>query len=214
MKTSKISTYISLGLSLLFALLIGLKLIELRNGQILNAQKAAIIKQTLLEGPQLMIGQSEAPYTLIVYYSYDCKYSRAFFHNNYPSIKEELIQSGQLNMVLKPVLLTADDELAAAYNLLYSLNTIGIFEHLHDVLIQHHDMVYSPDFIAFQNELIMENDELAECLARQTQDPEYLKNKQQLKAVYKNAVPVFIINNRIFKGKISLTEIEKVIARN
>lgn len=214
MKKAKISTYISIALSVILVILILLKLTDLRHGKKLNTQKAELIKQTLLDGSQLILGNPEAPNTLIVYFSYECKYSRAFFHNNLPSISEHLVETQRINIVLKPVVLVPNEELAKAYNMLYCLNTIGIFDELHTLLLNNYDIIYSYDFATFRNDIIMDNNEIAECFSNQEHSPTCIENKRQLNAVYKNAVPVFIINNRLFIGKISWQEIENILPKN
>ena len=211
LKKKRISFYISIVLSLIFSALIILKLLELRNDRFLNKQKSEQVERILTEGEQLIVGSYDAPNSLLVYYSYECKYCRHFFFNIYPEIYDAFVKNNRINIILKPINLTENEAMTKAYNLLYCLNRLGLFEELHQILLNHHKAVTDQEIMVFQNNLTMENDEIAECLMIQERQPQYLKNNKELSLLHRNEVPVFIINKRIFKGKITTDEIKKAI---
>ena len=199
---SRLKTIASIAVSSLLLLLIVIKIADIRQHKAITIKSEQLLLEIFSEGEEIIIGNNEAKKTLIVFYDYNCAYCRSFFANYYPAIYDEFVKTGALRLILKPVNLGNDITITYAYRLLPCLYDIGVFDDLHQLLLDNPDLIFSSDFEIFINTLVAENPSIEECVISRYDDATGDENKAQLKKLGLSGTPTFVIGNKVFTGKI------------
>lgn len=210
-KQNKLKTIASIIISCILIVLIIIKIGDLRSHKAITIKSEKLLMDLFSDGPQIILGDTEAPKTLIVFYDYNCPHCRSFFTNTYPAIYNEFVATKKLKISLKPVYLGSDPIINYAYQLLPCLYNIGMFDELHQLLLQNHDLIFSSDFEIFINTLVAENPSIEECISHKNSNLEENSNKSQLKKMGLNGTPTFVIGNKVFTGKIELEIIRDIL---
>lgn len=197
-------------IGLIAAFIGGAFIIKAKRNQIKTIHSAELLEYVLNEGSHIIIGNTDAQTTLFMFYDYHCKACRFFFKNEYATIKNKFVDTGQLQLVLKPISLHNTPETEDAYRFLNCLSYMGIFEELHEILLLDHNYVFTKEFNEFKNKLIVENQELAQCVTASNYNAISI-NKEQWKKLNFSSVPIFILGNKIYKGNIKPQDIKGFI---
>lgn len=164
-----------------------------------------------IDNTSIIIGNSDAPVTIHVYYNYQCSACKTFFENTFDIIYTNYIRTDKAHMVLKPIYTGEDEQIINSLKLLFCLNKIGKYETLHQLLLLNNDIVHTPDFINFTQSVLNSNSELYECYTTNEGLAGLIKNNKEFKQLKMNTSPVFIINNSILKGAYDYSTFDKII---
>lgn len=175
-----------------------------------NKKSAAYLLDMFNDGEQIRLGSAESDHTLVLFYDYECPICRRFFNHSLPILQAE-IESEQLSILLKPVNLNGDASRSEAYNLLYCLNRIDLFQDLHEVLLIEPNYMYHQDFLTFKEELFREQLEIQACVESFTIDSKIENNKLLLKELGFKSLPLYLIGNRTYNGHLSPEKIKRLI---
>lgn len=192
--------------------LISTLVVKQQSEQAKTIRNEALLMNVLDDGQQIIIGQDDAPHTLVLFYDYNCSNCRHFFNDIYPSLNTQWIEPGLLKLILKPVNLGHNEEVSKAYQLIYCLNKLGLFQDIHEVLMIDSDIVHEPEFGEFVDAACLENNEIAECISRNNDCEQVHNNKVLLNKLGAKAVPLFVLGNKTYKGNLSTERISKILS--
>ncbi len=145
-------------------------------------------------------GTDSAPVTMILYFSYQCKFCISFFKEIFPEIKDNYLDPGHVKLILKPVELRENADMMLALQSIVCMNKSGKFDKLHELLLYNYEVVYTEDFQLLVDDIIAANTDIAECLIKHN-DYEYITaNNNEFRELEFSGTPAFIINSSIYQG--------------
>lgn len=159
-------------------------------------------------------GSEDAKATIINYYSYKCKYCREFNKTVMPLLRKNFINTGIIKFVHRPVY---DNQTIFLGGMINCVNDSQIKLKINDdfFTISKEELEdidsYSNKFIKNYN--IVNKEEFKECYVsdRVLNKIAYNQNKNVKLLKLNKGVPIFVINNIIYRGYISYNKLENIL---
>jgi len=168
-----------------------------------KAQKEIPRLSIMPAGSGPMLGNANAPVTIIAFVDYECPFCKQFLNNTLPQIEEEYINSGKVKVVFRDLPLeTHSNAKKLAQFAHYYHRKSGFSEFLRLVLDKDFDSG------AFVNE----RDSLLSDLSRDVMlNDEISESKLMANIAGITATPSFVVNSRILVGSRSFSEFSQLI---
>jgi protein-disulfide isomerase len=174
------------------------------------------LAELMAPGPlgEMSIGDEKAPCTIIEYASMTCPHCAHFHETTYPELKKKYIDTGKVRFIFREFPL---DQLAAAAFMLARCGGGDKFFPMIEILFhQQKDWVVQrplQPLMTIAKQAGLSEQQFNECL----------KNQQVLDGIEEvrtraaqkfgvQSTPTFFINGKLFRGAVTLPEIEKEIA--
>jgi len=205
-KTSKIISVLLWLISLVLAVLIVLQLYKYFSSPEPPGIKTNIKKHE----NDIIWGSASAPVTIYVYSSYTCKYCTLFFEEVFPEIKENFIEPGHVELVLKLVEIPENPKIMRALQAVICVNKFGKLDKLHELLLYNSNVVFSNEFELLIDDYINSNPDIGNCLVNHG-NYEYIRNNnKEFKENQFSGTPTFIIENKVYSGFRSYEKFEEI----
>lgn len=157
-----------------------------------------------------VLGDENAPVTIVEYFSYDCSHCKNFHLSTFPIIKEKYIDTGQVKYIARQLFGIPYFPLAA----LCAAEQDKYWQY-HDYMFTHREEIVSEKDLGklkeFAAALGLNQEQFDSCydeLRYQDQIIAWTEDGQELGLT---GVPVFFINNQKIEGNLPLSEFEKAI---
>lgn len=161
------------------------------------------------------IGSQHAPVQIVAYTSLTCKHCCNFYLNSLPKIKSRYIDSGHASILLKQFV---DDKGSLEGSVLCNclLDKDKFFTFVNNLykrqdkwLKSSNPSEYLRHFTKFYG---YSDDNIDDCLSDKSWHKTLLSNQKMLVSVYDiQAVPIFIVNGKVYKNILTSEGLEKVI---
>jgi len=115
-------------------------------------------------GERPVLGDPEAPVTLVEFVDFQCPYCKRFFSNTYPELKENYIDKGKLRLVVKDMPLGFHGEAREAAQAAHCAGEQGAYWGMHDLLHTGSGKLDRERFLAHAAELKLDRAALESCL--------------------------------------------------
>lgn len=169
-----------------------------------------------VQGPlgDIVQGKDDAPVTIIEYASMTCSHCATFHNATFPVLKEKYIDTGKVKYILREFPL---DPLAAGAFMLARCAGKDKYHALVEILFQKQKdwVVQKPiePLMAIAKQAGFTEESFNACL----QDQKLLEGIEQVRAraaekLGVNSTPTFFINGRVYRGALTVEELEKQIA--
>ncbi len=162
----------------------------------------------------IVIGHTDAPQTMYVYFSYTSSDARDFYNNTYPILKKNYIDKGKLTLVIKMVEIYEKPEMMLAEQVAICLNKFGKLDAYHELLLYNPDVVYSKEFVEMVDGYMFDNANMANCILDNEHFPDIKKNNEEFYSLNGKKIPLFVIENKIINKFKSDKELLKLIEQN
>jgi protein-disulfide isomerase len=162
----------------------------------------------------IVLGDLNAPISVIMFFDYNCSFCRNFFNNEYEEFKINYIDNNKTNLVLKLINLSEQPDLMKALQAAICINKIGNLTPYHNLLLYNNRVIYSEEFKELLDYYIGENTEIAECLLSDTSLQDILKNNATFKKLKLKGTPTFVINDRIYHGYKNYKDLNLILKNN
>ena len=93
----------------------------------------SVISSTFMANGSPILGDPNAPVTLVEFGDYQCHFCNVHFHNTEHSLVENFIQTGKVKMIFKDFTIIGPDSINAAHGA-HCANDQGKFWQYHDIL--------------------------------------------------------------------------------
>lgn len=161
----------------------------------------------------IVYGSDDAPLTIFMFSSYECKFCNNFFSEALPILKKEYIETKKLKLIIKLVDITNNRNVLNSLKLAVCINECGNFEPIDKLLHNEPSVVYTEEFIQLTEDFIDQNDYIAEYMLSGTAENYVISNYKDFKALSLTGTPTFIINNKIYKGYKNYDTLKKKIEK-
>jgi protein-disulfide isomerase len=173
------------------------------------------LAELMAPGPlgEMSLGDEKAPVTIIEYASMTCPHCAAFHETTYPELKKKYIDTGKVRFIFREFPL---DQLAAAGFMLARCGGPDRFFPMIEILFQQQKdwVVQRPlqPLMAIAKQAGLSEQAFNECLKNQQVLDGIEEVRQRAVKFGVQSTPTFFINGKLFRGAVTMPEIEKEIA--
>jgi len=127
-----------------------------------------IIYSTIMENGSPILGNLDAPITLIEFGDYQCHFCNVHFHNTEHSLLQNFIYTGKVKMIFKDFTIIGPDSVNAAHGT-HCANDQGKFWEYHDILYnnwtgENNGWASSDNLLRFSQEIELDVDQWSDCM--------------------------------------------------
>ncbi len=127
-----------------------------------------IISSTFMANGSPILGDPNAPITLIEFGDYQCHFCNVHFHNTEHSLLENFIDTGKVKMIFKDFTIIGPDSVKAAHGT-HCANDQGKFWEYHDILYnnwtgENNGWASSDNLLRFAQEVELNVDQWSDCM--------------------------------------------------
>ena len=127
-----------------------------------------IISTTFFENGSPILGDPNAPVTLIEFGDYQCHFCNVHFHNTEHKLLENFIKTGKVKMIFKDFTIIGPDSVNAAHGT-HCANDQGKFWEYHDILYnnwtgENNGWASSDNLLRFAQEIELDIDQWSDCM--------------------------------------------------
>lgn len=129
---------------------------------------ANILPSTFLANGSPILGDPNAPVTLIEFGDYQCHFCNVHFHNTEHRLLEKFIKTGKVKMIFKDFTIIGPDSVDAAHGT-HCANDQGKFWEYHDILYnnwtgENNGWASSDNLLRFAQEIELDIDQWSDCM--------------------------------------------------
>ena len=177
--------------------------IDTENSQNLQTNQ---ISSTFIENGSPVLGDPDAPITLIEFGDYQCHFCNVHFHNTEHLLLENYIETGKVKMIFKDFTIIGPDSINAAHGA-HCANDQDKFWDYHDILYnnwtgENNGWASSQNLLSFAQEIGLDVDEWTQCMKEARHSEIILKSKQDGRDLGITGTPAFFVigpDNKITK---------------
>lgn len=138
-----------------------------------SASISGATKQT--EGAQLVIGEDDAPETIVEYGDYKCPNCTRFHTGSYSELKRDYLDTGKAKLVFRNLPYIADDSQVAAEGS-YCANEQNLFEEYHEAVYDYVANLYATEGLSKEFENVLTPEVLSGIIADAGGDKQQLSS--------------------------------------
>ena len=167
---------------------------------------AKITASTFLENGSPVLGNPNAPITMVEFGDYQCFFCNKFFHETEDSLLKNYIETGKVKVIFKDFTIIGADSITAA-NAAHCASDQGKFWEYHDTLYNHwtgenNGWASSENLLQFAGDLGLEMDQFSKCITDSKYSQSIAKSNQDAKDLGLTGTPAFFIigpDNKVTK---------------
>lgn len=167
--------------------------------------------------PDEIIGESDAPITVIEYASMTCPHCRAFHENVWPDIKRDYVDTGKVKFIVRPFPFAGDRRGEAAFMLAKCAPNNNYYAML-DSLFSTQDIWADgsknpvPELTRLSKLAGMSTSDFESCLSRQDLLDQIVSSRRKAMDDFGvRSTPTFFINSRKFSGDLTVEGLGKAL---
>lgn len=167
-----------------------------------------------ISGSGPLLGQNDAPVTIVVFGDYQCKYTKQFFDEVYPQLKESYIDTGKANLVYRQYPVHGGTWDAA--NAALCAHDQGKFWSYNSIILNREDewsQEGNASFNKYANELNLDEKIFLNCFEQNTHRVQIENDRSEGKELDVSGTPTFFINGIVIKGHVPFEEFESVLLK-
>ena len=164
-----------------------------------------ITMDTFLSNGSPILGDPNAPITLVEFGDYQCHYCNVFFQTIEDDIIKNYVETGKVKMIFKDYNIIGEDSVIASQGA-HCANDQGLFWEYHDILYSNwtgeNNGWASPENLAiFAQQIGLDTNEWSECMKKRSHSQIILKSNDDARALELTGTPAFFIINS--EGKVT-----------
>jgi protein-disulfide isomerase len=167
---------------------------------------AQITEATFMENGSPILGDPNAPITMVEFGDYQCFFCNKFFHETEDVLLKNYVETGKVKVIFKDFTIIGADSIVAA-NAAHCASDQGKFWEYHDTLYNHwtgenNGWASSNNLLQFAVELELDTDEFSKCMIDSKHTPSIINSNQDAKDLGLTGTPAFFIigpDNKVTK---------------
>ena len=179
---------------------------EITNQQELTIEQTPTIQEagppkitmnTFLDNGSPILGNPNAPVTLVEFGDYQCHFCNVFFHSTEDSILKNYIETGKVRMIFKDFNIIGPDSINASHGA-HCANDQKLFWEYHDILYtnwtgENNGWASSENLAKFAQEIGLDMNEWTECMVGANHSQVILASNNDAKSLGLTGTPAFFI---------------------
>lgn len=164
-----------------------------------------ITMDTFLSNGSPILGDPNAPITLVEFGDYQCHYCNVFFQSIEKDILKNYVDTGKVKIIFKDYNIIGEDSVKASQGA-HCANDQGLFWEYHDTLYSHwtgenNGWASSENLAIFAQQIGLDTNEWSECMKKGSHSQIILKSNDDARALELTGTPAFFIINS--EGKVT-----------
>ncbi len=156
-----------------------------------------ITMATFLENGSPILGNPNAPVTLVEFGDYQCHFCNVFFHSTEDKLLKNYVDTGKVRMIFKDYNIIGPDSITASHGA-HCANDQGLFWEYHDILYsnwtgENNGWASSENLLKFAQEINLNIDEWSECMINVPHSQTILASNEDAKNLGITGTPAFFI---------------------
>ncbi len=156
-----------------------------------------ITMETFLANGSPILGNPNAPVTLVEFGDYQCKFCNVFFHSTEDDILKNYVETGRVKMIFKDYNIIGPDSISASHGA-HCANDQGLFWEYHDILYsnwtgENNGWASSENLVKFAQEIGLDMDEWSECMINEPYSQIILASNEDAKNLGITGTPAFFV---------------------
>ena len=156
-----------------------------------------ITMETFLANASPILGNPNAPVTLVEFGDYQCYFCNVFFHSTEDDILKNYVETGRVKMIFKDFNIIGPDSISASHGA-HCANDQGLFWEYHDILYsnwtgENNGWASSENLVKFAQEINLDMDEWSECITNRSHSQTILASNEDAKTLGITGTPAFFV---------------------
>ena len=144
-----------------------------------------------------LLGDANAPITLVEFGDYQCHFCNVFFHNTEPSILENYVETGKVKIIFKDFTIIGPDSVTAAHAA-HCAEDQGKFWEYHDILYNHwtgenNGWASSENLLGFAQQIELNIDEFTQCMLNEDHTTIITQSNSDARTLGLTGTPSFFV---------------------
>lgn len=162
-----------------------------------QAGPTQITMNTFLANGSPILGDVDAPITLIEFGDYQCHFCNVFFHSTEDDILEKYVKTGKVKMIFKDYNIIGPDSVNASHGA-HCANDQGLFWEYHDILYsnwtgENNGWASSENLAKFAQEIGLDLDKWSECMIEGTHSQIIVASNEDARSLELTGTPAFFV---------------------
>ncbi len=158
---------------------------------------AKITMETFLSNGSPILGDSDAPVTLVEFGDYQCHFCNVFFHSTEGDILENYVETGKVRMIFKDYNIIGPDSINASHGA-HCANDQGLFWEYHDILYnnwtgENNGWASSSNLLQFAQEIGLDEEKWSECMKSGIYSQRIVASNDDASALELTGTPAFFV---------------------
>jgi protein-disulfide isomerase len=164
-----------------------------------------ITMDTFVSNGSPILGDPDAPITLVEFGDYQCHYCNVFFETTENDIIKNYVETGKVKIIFKDYNIIGEDSVKASQGA-HCANDQGMFWEYHDILYsnwtgENNGWASGTNLTNFAEEIGLDMNEWTECMMQQKHSQIILKSNEDARALELTGTPAFFVINS--EGQVS-----------
>ena len=164
-----------------------------------------ITMDTFLSNGSPILGDPDAPITLVEFGDYQCHYCNVFFQSIEKDIVKNYVDTGKVKIIFKDYNIIGEDSVKASQGA-HCANDQGLFWEYHDILYsnwtgENNGWASSENLAIFAQQIGLNMNKWSECMNKGSHSQIILKSNDDARTLELTGTPAFFIINS--EGKVS-----------
>jgi len=164
-----------------------------------------ITMDTFLSNGSPILGDPDAPITLVEFGDYQCHYCNVFFQSIEKDIVKNYVDAGKVKIIFKDYNIIGEDSVKASQGA-HCANDQGLFWEYHDILYsnwtgENNGWASSENLAIFAQQIGLNMDKWSECMNKGSHSQIILKSNDDARTLQLTGTPAFFIINS--EGEVS-----------
>jgi len=156
-----------------------------------------ITSDTFFANGSPILGNPDAPVTLVEFGDYQCHFCNVFFHSTEDDILKNYVETGKVRMIFKDYNIIGPDSINASHGA-HCANDQGLFWEYHDILYsnwtgENNGWASSENLVKFAQEIGLDMDEWSECFTNRSYSQTILASNEDAKNLGITGTPAFFV---------------------
>ena len=158
---------------------------------------AKITIDTFVDNGSPILGNPNAPITLIEFGDYQCHFCNVFFHSTENDIMKKYVETGKVKMIFKDYNIIGPDSVNASHGA-HCANDQGLFWEYHDILYsnwtgENNGWASSENLGKFAQEIGLDTDKWSECMLNGLHSQTILASNEDARSLELTGTPAFFV---------------------
>ena len=156
-----------------------------------------ITTDTFLANGSPILGNPNAPITLVEFGDYQCHFCNVFFHSTENDIMKNYVETGKVRMIFKDYNIIGPDSINASHGA-HCANDQGLFWEYHDILYsnwtgENNGWASSENLTRFAQEIGLDMNEWSKCMQNAVHSQTILASNEDAKTLELTGTPAFFV---------------------
>lgn len=152
---------------------------------------------TFLGNASPILGDNNAPITLVEFGDYQCHFCNVFFHSTEDKIVQKYVNAGKVKIIFKDYNIIGPDSVNASHGA-HCANEQGLFWEYHDILYsnwtgENNGWASSENLLKFAKELELDINKWSDCMINGNNSQTILASNEDARSLELTGTPAFFV---------------------